>query len=153
MAMSPQQWSKDRPALLKIWCDPKYFDLTVSEKLQIFGIRYNDVHYKDYVGRIEAKTFQDEVNMRKSIGQKAFAALERNLESDNPSPDLIKSAIYYAYGVSIAPPAKAQIEASVKQMSFNVTNIRNITSLSDAELERLASPGMGLLEAPEEEEE
>lgn len=151
MALSSQEWEKMRPGFVKVWCDKKYEGLSTTEKMEICGIKSGDERYQSVYDRVNAKGFMNEINQRRVLSEKAFAAWERNLDSENPSPDMIKSAIYYAHGVNISPPTKAQVETNVKSMSFNVTNVRNITALTDEELERLASPDIaGILEAPEE---
>lgn len=147
MAMSSQEWEKMRPGFVKVWCDKKYEGLSDTEKMEICGIKSGDERYNSVYDRVKAKGFMNEIRQRRTLSEKAFAAWERNLDSENPSPDMIKSAIYYAHGVNISPPSKAQVETNIKQMSLNVTNIRDITAMSDEELERLASPGIaGYLE-------
>lgn len=150
MAMSSQEWEKMRPGFVKVWCDKKYEGLSDTEKMEICGIKSGDDRYNSVYDRVKAKGFMNEINQRRTLSEKAFAAWERNLDSENPSPDMIKSAIYYAHGVNISPPSKAQVETNIKQMSLNVTNIRDITAMTDEELERLASPGIaGYLEEGE----
>lgn len=149
--MRPDEWLKRYEPLIRIWCDPRNMDLTDAEKLSIYGIESGHPDYKEFMDRVKQRGFKQAVKQRLEIGNKAFEAFEKNLSSSNPSPELIKAGLYFAYNINITPPSKSQVESTVKQVSWNISNVKAIEALTDDELERLTSPdNFGLLEAPDE---